>query len=134
PGLLQGIQPAWSYPDAVSTWIETRDCGVLANYYATAAGATLTSAQRAAIEGKDNAYCNTWIASFINPQNPTLPNNCGTGFPASIVYDATSRPNGVRCSIHDMMVNIFGTVVDNDRNTKPKLPYDNVGVQYGLQA
>jgi len=41
---------------------------------------------------------------------------------------------GVRCSIHDMMVNIFGTIIDTDRNVKPRLPYDNVGVQYGLQA
>ena len=31
PGLLQGIQPAWSYPDAVSTWMETRECGMLAS-------------------------------------------------------------------------------------------------------
>lgn len=134
PGLLQGIQPAWSYPDAVSTWIETRECGLFSHYYQTAAGASLTTDQRAALEGKPNAYCNAWISSFINPQVPTLPGNCGSGFPASIVYDPVARPTGVRCSIHDMMVNIFGTVVDVDRNTKPKLPYDNAGVQYGLKA
>jgi len=63
-----------------------------------------------------------------------LPNNCGAGFPAAIVYDPVNRPTGVRCSIHDMMVNILGTIVDTDRNVKPKLPYDNVGVQYGLLA
>jgi uncharacterized tannase-like protein DUF6351 len=134
PGLLQGIQPAWSYPDAVSTWIETRECGMLAKYYQTPAGVTLTGPQRDAIEGKPNAYCNAWISSFINPQVPTLPNNCGAGFPAAIVYDPLLRPTGVRCSIHDMMVNIFGTIVDTDRNVKPKLPYDNAGVQYGLLA
>jgi Tannase-like family of unknown function (DUF6351) len=134
PGLLQGIQPAWSYPDAVSTWIETRECGLYGKFYLTPAGATITTAQRAALEGKDNAYCNAWIGSFINPQVPTLPGNCGSGFPAAIVYDPVLRPVGVRCSIHDMMVNIFGTVIDTDRNVKPKLPYDNAGVQYGLQA
>ena len=32
-----------------------------------------------------------------------------------------------------MMVNIFGTIIDTDRNVKPKLPYDNVGVQYGCR-
>jgi uncharacterized tannase-like protein DUF6351 len=134
PGLLQGIQPAWSYPDAVSTWMETRECGLLAQFYQTTAGSTLSVAQRSALEGKPNAYCNTWLTSFINPQNPKLPNNCGSGFPAAIVYDPATRPIGVRCSIHDMMVNIFGTIIDTDRNVKPRLPYDNVGVQYGLQA
>ena len=134
PGLLQGIQTGVSYPDAVSTWIETRDCGLLGQFYQTAAGATFSTAERAAVEGKPNAYCNAWIGSFLNPQVPTRPANCGTGFPAALVYDPLIRPNGVRCSIHDMMVNIFGTIVDTDRNTKPKIPYDNVGVQYGLQA
>jgi len=134
PGLLQGIQPAWSYPDAVSTWMETRECGLLAQFYQTPAGTPLTVTQRSALEGKPNAYCNTWLTSFINPQNPRLPNNCGTGFPAAITYDPATRPIGVRCSIHDMMVNIFGTIIDADRNVKPRMPYDNVGVQYGLQA
>jgi hypothetical protein len=134
PGLLQGIQTGVSYPDAVSTWIETRDCGLLGMFYQTPAGTTLSTADRAALEGKPNTYCNAWIGSFLSPQVPTRAANCGTGFPAAIVYDPLLRPNGVRCSIHDMMVNIFGTVVDTDRNTKPKIPYDNAGVQYGLQA
>jgi hypothetical protein len=134
PGLLQGIQPAWSYPDAVSTWMETRECGLLGQFYLTVNGSALSPAQRTALEGKPNAWCNSWIASFIAPQNPKLPGNCGAGFPAAIVYDPVTRPIGVRCSIHDMMVNIFGTAVDTDRNVKPKLPYDNVGVQYGVQA
>ena len=134
PGLLQGIQTGISYPDAVSTWIETRDCGMLGLFYQTAAGATFSATEQAAIEGKPHGYCTAWIGSFLNPQVPNRAANCGAGFPAAIVYDALLRPNGVRCSIHDMMVNIFGTVVDTDRNTKPKIPYDNVGVQYGLQA
>ena len=41
PGLLQGLQTGYSYPDAASTWIETRDCGLLTNYYGTAAGKAL---------------------------------------------------------------------------------------------
>ena len=48
PGLLDGIQLGISYPDAVSTWIETMDCGMLrANYFLTANGSTLTEAQKA---------------------------------------------------------------------------------------
>ena len=141
PGLLDGIQLGISYPDAVSTWIETMDCGLLrANYFLTANGSTLTEAQKAAITGHPNveqgggAYCNSWVTSFLNPQNPAIANNCGAGFPAGITYNATQRPKGVRCSIHDIQAPEWGTFVDTDGNTKTRLPYDNVGVQYGLKA
>src|SRR5438876_10697344 len=144
PGLLNGIQPSSSYPDAVSTWIETMDCGLLqGNYFSTPNGLLLTDAQKAAIDGHPNAtpalgggggYCNTWVTSFLNPQNPTIAGNCGAGFPVGIVYDAMARPKGVRCSIHDIQAPQWGTFVDADGNTKTKLPYDNVGVQYGLKA
>jgi Tannase-like family of unknown function (DUF6351) len=141
PGLLDGIQPSSSYPDAVSTWIETMDCGLLrANYFLTLNGSALTEAQKAAITGHPNAaagggaYCNTWVVSFLNPQRPDLANNCGLGFPAGIVYDAALRPRGVRCSIHDIQAPQWGEFTDSDGNIKTKLPYDNVGVQYGLGA
>lgn len=134
PGLLQGLQTGVSYPDAVSTWIETRDCGLLGRYYQTPNGSALGDSARAAINGHPTTYCQTWINSFINPQDPTRPANCGAGFPASLVYVPGTRPDGVRCSIHDMMIAIFGTVTDIDGSVKPRLPYDNTGVQYGLKA
>lgn len=135
PGLLQGIQTGKSFPDAVSTWMETRECGMLGKYYTTPAGTTLTGDQKTAIEGKPGTYCPTW-AGISAAQTPSVANTCGVGFgfPASIVYDAVLRPNGVRCSFHDVLVNIFGTALDTDHNVKPRLPYDNVGVQYGLAA
>ncbi|KLN52827.1 DUF6351 family protein [Variovorax paradoxus] len=135
PGLLQGIQIGTSFPDAVSTWMETRECGMLGKYYTTPAGSGLTAIQKTAIEGKPGTYCPTW-SGINNAQIPSVANVCGVGFgfPASIVYDAVLRPNGVRCSIHDVLVNILGTAVDSDRNVKPRLPYDNAGVQYGLAA
>jgi hypothetical protein len=134
PGLLDGLQTGYSYPDAVTTWIETRDCGILWRYYMTGPGTGLTPAARAAIEGHPTAdYCTNWVYSFLAPQNPVLATNCGPGFPASIVYDPVSRPKGVRCTIHDVMTAILGTV-DLGGNTVPNLPYDNAGVQYGLKA
>jgi len=137
PGLLDGIQPACSYPDAVSTWIETKDCGLLrADYFATPNGSVLTEAQRAAISGHPTSnYCNTWVTSFLGQFLSTGAGNCGAGFPASIVYDPTLRRNGVRCDTDGSPQEPqWGTFVDSDGNTKTKLPYDNVGVQYGLKA
>jgi hypothetical protein len=136
PGLLNGLITTISYPDAVSTWIETKDCGLLGNYYATAQGSPLSPEKRAAINGHLTAgYCTTWVNSFLGQFLPTSTNNCGFGFPASIVYDPTLRPNGVRCDTDGgPQEPQWGTFVDIDGNTKTKLPYDNVGVQYGLKA
>jgi hypothetical protein len=135
PGLLDGLQTGISYPDAVTTWIETRDCGTLNNFYATPAGSGITTTARAAINGHPTAaHCDRWVSSFINPQDPTRAGNCGAGFPIGIVYDANQRPTGVRCSIHDVMTPIVGTITDTDGNVKPNLPYDNAGIQYGLKA
>jgi hypothetical protein len=134
PGLLQGLQLGISYPDAVTTWIETLDCGLLGRFYSTPRGSAFDDGARAAINGHPTTYCNTWINSFLNPQDPVRAGNCGAGFPASIVYDPVLRPKGVRCSIHDIQVAQWGTFVDTDGNVKTKLPYDNVGVQYGLKG
>ncbi|HZP85278.1 MAG TPA: DUF6351 family protein [Burkholderiales bacterium] len=137
PGLLDGIQPTCSYPDAVSTWIETKDCGLLrADYFATPNGSLLSEAQRAAISGHPTSgYCNTWVTSFLPQFLPTNTNNCGAGFPASIVYDPALRRNGVRCDTDGSPQEAqWGTFVDADGNTKTKTPYDNIGVQYGLKA
>lgn len=136
PGLLNGLLPTISYPDAVSTWIETKDCGLLGNYYNTPQGSPLSSDKRTAINGHlTSGYCNSWISSFLPQFLPTNSNNCGAGFPASIVYDPALRPNGVRCDTDGSPQEPqWGTFVDTDGKTKTKLPYDNVGVQYGLKA
>jgi hypothetical protein len=136
PGLLNGLITTVSYPDAVSTWIETKDCGLLNNYYSTPQGAPLSTAQRTAVNGHvSSGYCTSWVNSFLPQFLPTNTNNCGFGFPASIVYDPTLRPNGVRCDTDGgPQEPQWGTFVDVDGNTKTKLPYDNVGVQYGLKT
>jgi hypothetical protein len=134
PGLIQGLQTGISYPDAVSTWIETQECALLGRFYGTPQGASFDEAAKTAVNGHPSAYCGTWIASFVNPQDPVRANNCGAGFPVSITYDPVLRRKGVRCSIHDIQAPQWGTFVDTDGNVKTKLPYDNVGVQYGLKA
>src|SRR4029453_7539606 len=125
-----------SYPDAPSTWIETKDCGLLGSYYATPQGSPLSLEQRAAINGHlTSGYCTSWVNSFLGQFLPTGAGNCGSGFPASITYHATLRPKGVRCDTDGGPQDPqWGTFVDTDGNKKTKLPYDNVGVQYGLKA
>src|SRR5438093_1755989 len=50
-------------------------------------------------------------------------------YPASDIYDAVSNPRGVRCTVYDHTVNVYG----RDPATGFALrPLDNVGIQYGL--
>jgi hypothetical protein len=148
PGLLDGIQPACTYPDAYSTGMEVSDCVLLGNYFAspefTALTKELTPAQiaskKAAIAGHmDDKACAAWAMSFgssnepgvyTNPRTKKPTNNCF--LPDSQVYDAASNPNGVRCTIPEYAMSIWGP--------EPKHPRvanrtnDNAGIQYGLKA
>jgi hypothetical protein len=159
PGLLDGIQPTCTYPDSETTGIEVSDCALLVNYYTSPAWKTLTTgltaqqivAKKAAINGHlDQKGCHAWVNSFTNlgrPGNyvpivvlddagtvgplPNAPprNNCA--LPAGMVYDPVTNPNGIRCTVQDHAVAIFGKVKDTNR---ARTTNDNVGVQYGLKA
>jgi hypothetical protein len=57
-------------------------------------------------------------------------------------YDAQTNPDGVRCTLADYMINVFGPRPQNVWGAAEQqigkgfagLPLDNVGVQYGLEA
>ncbi|HEX7841363.1 MAG TPA: DUF6351 family protein [Kofleriaceae bacterium] len=161
PGLLDGIQPTCTYPDAESTGLEVSDCSLLVNFYNSPAWQTLTTgltqdqinAKKAAINGHiDQSGCHSWVNSFTNLGRPgnyipiiVLDNTVGnTGpnpqvttpinncqLPSSMVYDPVTNPSGVRCTGADHGVAIFGTAKDTNR---ARTDTDNVGVQYGLKA
>src|SRR5262249_227306 len=98
-------------------------------------GSALTPDQQSAIEGKANpGFCTVWVNSFVPAYDPTRVQNCGAGFPASLVYDPAARPEGVRCDLLDPNVASLGSFVDVDGHRKAVRLYDNQGVQYGLSA
>jgi hypothetical protein len=51
--------------------------------------------------------------------------------PADQVYDAQANPHGVRCSLQDYMVNVFGRRAADGFAQRP---FDNVGIEYGRKA
>lgn len=137
PGLVNAIQSACSLGDQMTGRLENQDCGLLNNrYYNTANGSQLTNEQRAAINGHLTVgFCQSWVNSFLTVGTPSNANNCGSGFPAALVYHPTLRPNGIRCSPLDSLGNIYGTYVDPyDGNTKVPSPVDSVGIMWGLKA
>src|SRR5262249_54772307 len=79
PGLLDGIQPTCTYPDAETTGIEVSDCALLVNFYASQPWTTLENgktqaeinATKAAINGHvDQTGCHAWVNSFAGLGQP----------------------------------------------------------------
>ena len=157
PGLIDGIQPTCTYPDAQTTSLEVGDCQLLVSAYnsvqwkATTSGLpqAVIDAKKAAINGHiDQSGCHAWVNLFanidrpgnyipkvvFNPNGDVIPfgasrNNCQ--LPASVVYDPVSNPTGVRCGGADAATAIWGTIPGTNRGRDTR---DNTGVQYGLRA
>lgn len=133
PGLLSAGLPTATFADILSTAMTVTDCGLLQHYYANS-DLDWTDAKRAAVNGHNllsgnqyNAICQSWVDTFLDRIDPTR----GCSVPEEIRYHPTERPHGVRCTIQDANVNLFGR---DPRTGFARRPLDNVGVQYGLAA
>lgn len=127
PGLLDGIMPSATFPDATTYFIESEDYRLLLRPYLNKT--SLTEEQKRAIGGFST--WNTCSTTYAGRPGRLDPVDCAADIPKALRYDPVTNPKGVRCSIYDGMVNVFG------RDAKPgfaRRPYDNVGVQYGLGA
>ena len=132
PGLLDGIQPMASFPDNWETLQEAEDCHLLTHYF-TSTSPQLWAAQpqRAAVLGDPvTGACTVWdrpaggyAQVWMDPANAS-----GCGIDAAQVYP---NPGGVRCTLQDYMVSVFGRRAKDGFANRP---FDNVGVQYGLDA
>jgi Tannase-like family of unknown function (DUF6351) len=130
PGILDGSVAILPFPDATSIAPGVSDCGLLNHYYESSAGAKLSDAQRAAINGHAVAStCNLWVSSFLEGIRPS--DGCDPQIPKSKIYDAKTNPKGIRCDLVDANVNQLGT---DPQTGFANRPLDNVGVQYGLNA
>ncbi len=132
PGLYQGILPQCSFPDAWSTGQQLEDYVLLRNYHEHpdrwGLGTVWTPASIAAVEGHPNHLNSIELSTLYGP----LPDPAA---PCAGVTDeqrwSESNPKGVRCSMQDFMVNVFGRRRSDGYAGRP---YDNVGVLYGLEA
>lgn len=129
PGLLDGLVPSLPFPDLLTTLPSVTDCGLLDRYWATPAGARFTDAQRAAVEGYESTQtCTYWEAALLETIDPTK--GCDPSLQAQ-VFDPVRNPTGVRCTVQDSNVTIFGRDAATGWANRP---LDNTGVQYGLDA
>ncbi len=129
PGLLDALAPAVPFPDALSISPGVTDCGLLTTYYATPTGSTLTDEQKAAINGHlTTGTCALWSTSFVPVVDATT--GCADELLAE-VYDPIDNPDGVRCTLQDIAVNLVGRDPETGFGNRA---LDNTGVQYGWQA
>lgn len=158
PGLLDGIQPACSYPDIWETLQEAEDCHLLDRHF-DRSPLWAATAQRAAVEGYaaetvcrsfwDNPTGNLQFARmWLDPDNGA---GCLGGLGGEHttldanppwVYSAETNPTGVRCTLQDYGLavwgrrtpELWGPVERRIGRGFANRPFDNVGVQYGLRA
>ena len=132
PGIYQGITPACSFTDSFSNGMEREDYELLRNYFERperwAPGTVWTPVQMSQVYDHPNITNPVTYTELIPPNHD--PSRSCVGVPPEDVYHEETNPDGVRCSINDYWINVFGESYPG----KAGRPADNVGIQYGLRA
>jgi hypothetical protein len=134
PGLLDAITPGISYADLVSILPDVVDCSLL-NRYFDANSATWPAAKRAAVDGYPvnaagtNTTCRSWNGFARIWQTPFA--GFSSVVPVELRYHPVTNPTGARGSFWDGIINAFGV---DPATGFARSGYDNVGIQYGLNA
>lgn len=133
PGFYQGITPACSFTDAWSSAQQYVDYLALRLYFENpqfwGAGVVWDPLAVQAVEGHPNLVNAVTFTEAI-PYSGDPSRSC-PGVPADQVFDENSNPTGVRCSLQDYMVNLFGRRAQDGYAQRP---FDNTGIQYGLKG
>jgi len=124
PGILDGIIPHIMYSDYITFTQPLEDCDLLVNNVFNEGD--WTREQMQAVAGVYWGYCVS-NGSRYPTRNPT---NCDNVVLAAIDQGLISADD-VRCTYQDDLVQIYS--VDPETGFA-RNPFDNVGVQYGLQA
>ncbi|WP_265633010.1 DUF6351 family protein [Cupriavidus cauae] len=129
PGLFDGIIVTSVFPDVTSSTIfKLHDSRLLHLYFTQTAPGQYSDAQRSAISGYLKPGNIAAMSSSAGRLDPVV--SFPAGFPADQKYHPVNNPTGVRATVYDHTVNVYG----KDARGFAKRPIDNVGVQYGLKA
>src|SRR5712671_5694065 len=132
PGLLEGIIPGCSFPEVGFATINViSDAWLLDNYFtARQAAMGWTDEQKRQVTGflQYATAPNIEIGAHrIDPKPATT--SCAS-VPLALRYDPATNPMGVRCTVYDHTVNVYGK---DPATGFARRPLDNVGIQYGLK-
>lgn len=141
-GVYNGLIITCAYPDDFSTAAEFADYHLLRIYFENpkkwGAGIAWTPAQWSAVEGRPDP-ANAIVADEEFFKSATNPAGSCAG---KRTYNARSNPRGVRCSVVDAAINIFGPRPKREWDEQEReaghgfaaLPLGDVGIMYGLSA
>jgi hypothetical protein len=133
PGFYQGITPACSFPDAWSSAMQYVNYQLLRRYYENPSrwgpGVVWTPDGIGAVEGHPTPV-NAVTFTEVIPSSGEPTRDC-PGVPPEQVYDENTNPKGVRCTLHDYMVNVFGRRAEDGFAGRP---IGNIGFEYGRRA
>jgi len=141
PGLFDGVLIACTFPDPLSIALSGSDGRLLTHYFNVVRPGEFTDAQQVAVSGYKGKVAFIDAARQSGRTDPvpnrvdSIPGYVSAPFnpavPVSLRYDPVSNPNGARGTVYDAAHNVYGV----DPVTGFALrPFDNVGVQYGLEA
>ncbi|MCW3049262.1 MAG: N-acetylmuramoyl-L-alanine amidase [Solirubrobacterales bacterium] len=132
PGVYQAITPQCSFTDAWSSAMQYEDYVMLLAYLKDPSrwdpGSTWGPTQISAVLDHPNVG-NPITFTTVIPNSGDPSRSC-PDVPQDQVYDPKTNPGGVKCTLQDYMVNVFGKRADGFANRA----FGNVGVQYGLDA
>jgi hypothetical protein len=145
PGVYQGILPTCSFPDAWSTATQFLDYHLLLAYFKNPSrwgtGVVWLPTQMGDVLGGPDGLANAQVSDTAQ-FHVAVPTDPCKGTTTADRYNAQTNPGGVRCTIQDAAINVFGPEPQNLWSPiEQKLgrgfvrpPIDNVGVEYGLAA
>jgi hypothetical protein len=132
PGLLDGILPGCSFPEvAFATAQSITDQRLLGNYFKNKVPGAFTDEQQRLVAGVQTVKTIYTATVYEGAMRIAPDTYCPATLPVAQRYNASTNPQGVRCSIYDHNINVYGK---DPATGFARRPIDNTGVQYGLRA
>ncbi|HVU73820.1 MAG TPA: DUF6351 family protein [Mycobacteriales bacterium] len=132
PGIYQGITPQCSFTDAWSSAMQYVDYTALLKYFETpsrwSTGVAWDPVAISAVLDHPNIGNPVTFTTVI--PNSADPSRSCPSVPKGQVYDPKTNPKGVKCTLQDYMVNVYGKRPDGFANRA----FGNDGIQYGLNG
>jgi hypothetical protein len=140
PGLFDGVNIRATFPDALSIALAGLDAHLLMHYFTATNPAGFTEAQQVAVSGYAGMKALIDAANQAQRTDPVPARADIPGYqsarwnaavPESARYHPVTNRRGARPTIFDVARNVYGI---DPATGFARRPFDNVGVQYGLNA
>jgi Tannase-like family of unknown function (DUF6351) len=150
PGVYQGLLPSCTFQDAWSNANQLVDDHLALEYFTHptewGTGIAWTPTQTSEVEGRPDpvgplVFDEVFWEAAVDPTGACNDEKMCPGVEASELYNPETNPEGVRATLSDYMVNVFGRRPEGEwGSVERKLgygfanrPVGNIGEQYGLR-